>query len=58
LHGYSNDPSFIKTGCLNYTEEWREQALRSSGNLPLKKGKVPIPATSDNKEGNYNLNRK
>jgi hypothetical protein len=38
-------------GCLNYTEEWRDQALRSSGNLPLKKGKVPIPATSDKRRG-------
>jgi len=32
---YSNVPS---EGGLNYTEEWREQAQRSSGNLPKWKG--------------------
>jgi len=40
---------------LNYTEEWRDQALRNSDNLPTN-GKVPIPATSDKTGGNYNLN--
>jgi len=52
LHQYQ---IFFHRRVFGYTEEWRERALRNSGNqlfVTLRKRKVPIPG----RKRNYNLN--